>query len=85
MAARECGYVRLLAEKQMGEYLRQAPKNEGAKGVGKSAVPIGNRTPTLEEIGVTKNESSRAQRLAVMPEEEFQRRIEAGKAAGKLP
>jgi hypothetical protein len=31
--------VRLLAERQMGEFLAAMPKNEGARGIGTSAVP----------------------------------------------
>lgn len=33
----------------MGDYLREAPKNEGARGIGKSAVHANDRTPTLDE------------------------------------
>jgi hypothetical protein len=58
----------------MGEYLREAPKNEGGnpKLTGSRGEPV---EPTLADMGITKKESSRAQRLAVMPEEEFQRSI----------
>jgi hypothetical protein len=72
--------VRLLAERQMGDFLKAMPKNEGAKGLGKSAVVDDNHTPTLREIGVSKDQSARAQKLASIPEQEFRGRIEAVKA-----
>ncbi len=43
-------------------FYRLVSKATGAKGIGKSAVPKENRT--LEEIGITKKESSTAQALA---------------------
>lgn len=63
--------------------------NTGAKGIGKSAVVsddctqgdeksavVGNdRTPTLAEMGISKDLSSRAQKLAAVPEAEFEANI----------
>lgn len=76
--------VRLLAERQMGVFLKTTPKNGGAKGVGKSAVKGVDRTQprTLAQIGITKNESSQAQKLADVPEEEFKERIAVAQASG---
>ena len=76
--------IRVLAEDQMGKFLKASPKNKGAKGIGKSAVEEVDRTPTLAEMGITKEMSARAQKLASIPKEELHRRIEAGKAQGKL-
>lgn len=73
--------IRLLAERQMGDFLAQMPKNTGAKGVGTSAVPEGNRT--LADIGITKKQSANSQKLAAMPAGEFHGRIEAAKATGE--
>ena len=55
------------AEIKMGEMLDAAEKNTGAKGVGKSAVTPGYRTPTLAELGITRKESAEAQMLAALP------------------
>lgn len=42
---------------RLGEMLKVMPKNEGAKGIGTSAVPIENRTPTLADLGIDKEVS----------------------------
>jgi hypothetical protein len=44
--------------------LREQPKNEGAMGVGTSAVPKEDRTPTVADAGIDKKLSSCAQKLA---------------------
>jgi hypothetical protein len=60
----------LLSEQKAGPGL-----NTGAMGVGKSAVPSVDRTPTLAEVGIDKNLSSRAQKLAAVPHEEFETEV----------
>lgn len=84
-AVNEAIEVRLLAQRQMGEFLAETPKNTGQLKRG-PVVPQGDHgdRPTLSSMGITKKESATAQRLAVMPEEEFQRRIEEGKRSGRL-
>lgn len=74
--------VRILAERQMGDFLRQMPKNQGG-----DPVPHKNRVdepPTLAEIGITKKQSARAQKLAEIPADELQDRIAVAKIDGKL-
>lgn len=73
-----CRSYALEAERKMGEMLRAAEKNAGAKGIGKSAVPTGNRTPTLAELGLSKRESAEAQMLAALPADDFED-LKAGK------
>jgi hypothetical protein len=49
--------VRLPAERQLGEFLKAMPKNEGAKGsvvTGSGRVPVKDETPTLARIGITR-------------------------------
>ena len=46
--------------------------NTGAMGIGTSAVPKENRTPTLADAGIDRKLSSRAQKLAAVPEEKFE-------------
>jgi len=77
--------IRLLAERQMGEFLKQMPKATGAAGVGPIAVPDGNRNqpPTLASIGITKKQSANAQKLADIPEHEFRERIAVAQAGGE--
>jgi hypothetical protein len=62
--------VRLWAERKAGEMLAQMEKNTGARGIGTSAVPDGNRT--LADLGVTKKESSLWQLIARVPLRRFQ-------------
>ena len=64
--------VKVDALQQLGAMLKAAPKNTGAKGIGKSAVHIENRTPTLEDIGIDKKTSAMAQKLASLPQAEFE-------------
>ncbi len=62
--------VKVEALRKLGEMLAAAPKNEGARGVGKGGVP--NRHPTLDQLGLTKKESAVAQKIAALPEKSFQ-------------
>lgn len=75
--------IRIEALRKLGEMLAATERNEGAKGVGKSAVTKGDRTqqsavtsgdhtPTLEEMGLTKRESAVAQKLAALPAKDFE-------------
>jgi hypothetical protein len=79
--------IRTLAERQMGAFLKQMPKATGAAGVGPIAVPDGNRNQParLAEIGITKKQSSTAQKLAAIPAQEFHERIAVVKAGGESP
>ncbi|MDP3069824.1 MAG: hypothetical protein Q8N18_06015 [Opitutaceae bacterium] len=70
--------IRTLAERQMGAFLKQMPKNEGG-----DPVPHRNRVDepaTLAEIGITKKQSATAQKLADIPEPQFRERIAVAKA-----
>jgi hypothetical protein len=81
--------IRLLAERQMGEFLKTMPKATGTRGNIQEVVSGGSRKAppavepaTLAEIGITKKESSRAQKLADIPKEEFHERVAVAKAGG---
>lgn len=79
--------IRLLAERQMGEFLKQMPKASGGQpfqSTGSRSAPVGTEPATLAEIGITKKQSSRAQQLADIPREEFAERIAVAKVGGKL-
>src|SRR4051812_30339909 len=59
------------AEIRLGELIRAQKEtvglNTGARGIGTSAVPKENRTPTLSDAGIDKKLSSRAQKKAALP------------------
>src|SRR4030088_240474 len=65
--------IRLRAEIRAGELLREMEKNKGASGGGKKDAPRGrvveprDTAPKLSDLGVTKTQSSRWQKLASLP------------------
>jgi len=70
--------IKVRAERRMGELLREMPKNTGAKGsqvTGTKKVPLKDSAPTLHDLNITKKESARCQKVAKMPEPEFDQRI----------
>lgn len=80
--------IRLLAERQMGAFLKAMPKASGKDFTGNGTVSSPkerqpNSPPTLAEIGITDNQSHRAQKLADIPEPEFKERIAVVKAGGE--
>lgn len=69
--------IRLRAERRLGELLAAAPKNQGAatEGIGKRGAkgePRYDQPPTLRDLGIDKKLSARAQKLAAVPEREFE-------------
>lgn len=78
--------IKVRAERRCGELLARTEKNTGAKGAGPIAVERYDRnTPTLAQMGLTKDESSRYQQLAAMPAEHFETAVATAKAtAGEV-
>jgi hypothetical protein len=79
--------IRILAERQMGEFLKSRPRtNHAEHGGGRYKValrPQTDATPqTLPEMGISYEESRRSQQLAAIPAPEFHERIAAAKASG---
>lgn len=71
--------IRLRAERLLGEMLARAPKRKGRLKRG-SALPEDNNggPSTLAELGVTKQLSSQAQRLAAVPVKVFEQKLATG-------
>jgi hypothetical protein len=71
--------IRLRAERRAGELLAETEKNKGTRGQGRpskrgrSGRPPKDETPTLADLGVSKDQSSRWQRLAEMGGGEFEK------------
>jgi hypothetical protein len=81
--------VRLLAERQMGEFLKAMPMATGGeyggmRRTGGDRVVSAPKPPRLADIGITTKKSERVQKLADIPEPEFRARIEEGKTTGRL-
>jgi hypothetical protein len=74
--------LKLRAERRAGELLAEMPKHKGGNPnlTGSAAAPVGN-TPKLHDIGITKKESSRWQKLAAMPEKQFEEKLVGVKTA----
>jgi hypothetical protein len=72
--------IRLRAERRAGELLADAPDAPvGRKKIGSGSQPISD-VPTLSDLGVTKTQSSKWQKLAALPEDKFEIRVEHAKA-----
>ena len=78
--------IRLRAERRAGELLAETPKAIGARGSGsnqhqvRSPVATAPESQTLAELGVTKTQSAKWQKLAALPEDKFEIRVEHAKA-----
>lgn len=89
--------IKVRAERRAGEMLRQsaesgerAGQSEGGKRAaaerwGSSSQASTSHAPTLDEIGITKDQSSRWQQLASMPDEHFETAVATAKdTAGQV-
>lgn len=78
--------IKVRAERRCGEMLTTTEKNRGAAGVGPIEVARYDRdTPTLAQMGISKDESSRYQQLAAMPADHFETAVATAKAtAGEV-
>jgi N6-adenosine-specific RNA methylase IME4 len=77
----QCCEIKLRAERRAGEILKGMPKQNGARGTGKK-VESHDGTP-LSDLGINKNQSSRWQALADIPEPTFDEFIETTKSKGR--
>jgi N6-adenosine-specific RNA methylase IME4 len=66
--------IRLRAERRAGEMLAEIEKNKGAISgkTGRKGKPVLDSKPKLKDLGVTKTQSSRWQKLAAIPEKQFE-------------
>lgn len=74
--------AKLWAERRAGELLVEMPKHEGGRPLetGRPTRPV----TTLEDLGVTKDQSSQWQKLAAVPAEDFQAAIDAAVEQGSV-
>jgi N6-adenosine-specific RNA methylase IME4 len=78
--------IRKRAERRAGQLLRQMEKNKGAAGGGKKSAPRGrltqprDTTPKLADLGISKGESARWQKIAGLDEKTFEQQTEAAVA-----
>ena len=81
--------IKLRAERRLGEILQQTELAKGSPGNQHTqalATSSDNSLPvTLKELGLTKSESSRSQRIAELPEEAFEQYLAESIAAKREP
>lgn len=68
-----CAEIKLRAERRAGEMLASSKKLHGARGAGKKVES--NDAIPLKDLGVSRDESSRWQRVASVPESKFEEHI----------
>ena len=83
--------IAVRAERRLGEILTATPRATGTRGQvrgatsGRGSKPLwavpeqDSQQPTLADLGITRNQSARAQRLATVPQDVFERTIAGGK------
>lgn len=75
--------IKVRAERRAGEMLAEMPKHNG--GNPNLSHDTTGSPPTLESLGVTRDQSSRWQKLAAVPEEQFEQAVAAAKeVAGEV-
>ena len=71
--------IRMRAERRLGQMIAQQKEtvglNTGAKGIGKSVLVGNEGTPKLADVGISYDLSSRAQKLAAVPDETFENEV----------
>src|SRR5215472_5983010 len=72
-AERRACEIRLRAERKAGQLLTKMPKADGARepGTKRGTTRSPDGTASLEELGISKNQSSQWQKLGKMPQREF--------------
>jgi phage N-6-adenine-methyltransferase len=71
--------AKIISERKMGEMLRDMEKNKGAMGVGSNQYEVRSHedtTPVLEDLGISKTQSSRYQQIAKIDDEKFDKVVE---------
>lgn len=77
--------IKVRAERRCGELLATTEKNGGGRPSDNRSNDATGYAPTLADMGLTKDESSRYQQLAAMPAEHFETAVATAKAtAGEV-
>ena len=75
-AERQCALIRVRAERKCGQMLRDTPSAQGKRNdIETNLIPSGNEVKTLDEMGIKPRQSAEWQKLANVPEDEFEAAI----------
>jgi len=75
--------IKVRAERRAGQMLAEMPKNEGK--LNNSSRSYDTTTTKLSDIGISKDQSSRWQKLAAVPDDQFEQAVAAAKeVAGEV-
>jgi hypothetical protein len=80
----KCAEIKIRAERRAGEILLDMDKNQGGRTLQKCNVSFEGtaKIPKLSDLGISRNQSSRWQLIACIPEEDFDSRVEEIKSKG---
>lgn len=84
-AQNHAGEIKVRAQRRAGEILDKMEMSSGGRPpekTGNSHVPVSEKPETLEQMGITKNQSSHWQTIAKLPAERFDEYIEKTKTEG---
>ncbi|MCA9063321.1 MAG: hypothetical protein KDA96_09690 [Planctomycetaceae bacterium] len=81
----EASALRLRSERRLGQLLQQLPLAKAARGNQYRAIDDDEETEQvrLQDVGITKSDSSRLQRIAAVPEDQFQAYVKECIDAGR--
>lgn len=74
----DCAEIKIRAERKAGEFLAQMEKAKGAQGVGSNQYEVRLHdvtAPKLSDLGIKKIQSHRWQKIASVPENEFEKHV----------
>ena len=78
-----CAEIKIWAERQAGELLQEMQRHRPQDGrPSRKASDDSTHLPTLDELGISRDQSSRFQTIARLPEPEFEARLAAGRGQG---
>jgi hypothetical protein len=72
--------IKVRAERRCGELLSHMEKRDGGDAMKARSNPSTEVPPTLADIGLTRDQSSRYQQLAAMPDDHFETAVATAKA-----
>ena len=80
-----CAEIKIRAERKAGGMLAETEKNPGGRPAENRSHDGTGFSPKLSDMGITKNDSSRWQSIASIPEGEFERHVGLWSMPNRVP